>query len=67
MNGAIGINTIQQWWGNTVFTKTADAQALPLRTLAPGETFGYVPFYRSLSLFYFYSLTRKFHDSVSVW
>jgi len=28
------------WWGNTVYLNTADALGLPLKTLAPGETFG---------------------------
>ena len=39
-NGNIGLNTIQKWWGNTVYMKTADAQGLPIKTLAAGETFG---------------------------
>jgi hypothetical protein len=29
-----------QWWGNTVWQDTADAQARPLLVLGPGETFG---------------------------
>jgi len=28
------------WWGNQVWKDTADAKLIPLRTLAPGETFG---------------------------
>jgi hypothetical protein len=39
-NGNIGLNTIQKWWGNTVYMNTADAQGLPIKTLAAGETFG---------------------------
>lgn len=39
-NGSIGLNTIQAWWGNTVYTKTADFQGVPLKTLAEGQTFG---------------------------
>jgi len=39
-NGTIGLNTIQLWWGNTVWTKTADALGTPLYVLNPGETFG---------------------------
>jgi hypothetical protein len=39
-NGRIGLNTIQTWWGNTVYTKTADFQGIPLKTLAEGQTFG---------------------------
>ncbi|KAH9060711.1 oligopeptide transporter [Lactarius vividus] len=38
--GTIGKNTIESWWGNTVYMKTADQQALPLRQVAPGEFFG---------------------------
>ncbi|KAI9462332.1 OPT-domain-containing protein [Lactarius psammicola] len=34
--GGIELN----WWGNTVWQRTADAQMIPLKTLAPGETFG---------------------------
>ncbi|ETW76341.1 oligopeptide transporter [Heterobasidion irregulare TC 32-1] len=40
LNGAIGKDTIQTWWGNTVYTNTADALGTPLRTLAAGKTFG---------------------------
>lgn len=40
LNGAIGKNTIQTWWGNTVYTNTADALGTPLRTLVTGKTFG---------------------------
>lgn len=39
-NGAIGENTIQVWWGNTVFNRTADAASSPYYALAPGATFG---------------------------
>nr|GAT53596.1 OPT oligopeptide transporter [Mycena chlorophos] len=38
-NGTIGLNTIQAWWGNTVWQKTADAEGLPLLT-PPNGTFG---------------------------
>ncbi|KAI6165122.1 OPT oligopeptide transporter protein-domain-containing protein [Pisolithus thermaeus] len=41
-NGTIGINNIQQWWGNTVFLNTADGKALPLLQPPAGGTFGYV-------------------------
>ena len=39
-DGTIGANSIQTWWGNTVYQKTADWNAMPL--LAPPEngTFG---------------------------
>ena len=39
-NDNIGFNTIQIWWGNTVYSKTADYQGVPLKTLAEGQTFG---------------------------
>jgi hypothetical protein len=41
-NGTIGANTIQMWWGNTVFTNNADGLGTPLRQLDPtsGEFFG---------------------------
>ena len=45
-NGAIGANTIQTWWGNTVATRTADygvkGAGTPLMAVPPGSTFGYV-------------------------
>lgn len=39
-NGTIALNTIQSWWGNTVYTATADGKAMPLLTLPEGSTFG---------------------------
>ncbi|EGO23107.1 hypothetical protein SERLADRAFT_371352 [Serpula lacrymans var. lacrymans S7.9] len=39
-NGTIGLNSIQTWWGNTVFLNTADGRAEPLLTIPPGQTFG---------------------------
>ena len=39
-DGKIGLHTIQTWWGNTVSFNNADGQALPFKTLAPGEAFG---------------------------
>ena len=39
-NGTIGLNTIQQWWVNTVYLNTADAMGAPIKTLADGQTFG---------------------------
>jgi OPT family small oligopeptide transporter len=39
-NGIIGLNTVQTWWGNTVWMKTADALGTPLKALAPGQIFG---------------------------
>ena len=35
-----GANTVQKWWGNTVYKNTADWQGLPLKALAEGQTFG---------------------------
>ena len=29
-----------KWWGNSVWQNTADAQMVPLKVLAPGQTFG---------------------------
>lgn len=40
LNGSIGSNTIQQWWGNQVFMQTLDWQCTPLRQLQQGATFG---------------------------
>ncbi|KAG2088568.1 OPT oligopeptide transporter protein-domain-containing protein [Suillus discolor] len=39
-NGSIGLHTIQTWWGNTVFSKTADGQYTALWTVPEGSTFG---------------------------
>lgn len=39
-NGTIGLNTVQTWWGNTVFTATADGKYTSLLTLQEGSTFG---------------------------
>jgi len=39
-NGNIGRNTIQKWWGNTVYLNTADAIGIPIKTLTEGQTFG---------------------------
>ncbi|KAL1738039.1 hypothetical protein HDZ31DRAFT_51575, partial [Schizophyllum fasciatum] len=41
MNGALGLHSIQAWWGNTVPYAGADYAGVPVKTLAPGETFGY--------------------------
>ncbi|CAE6509296.1 unnamed protein product [Rhizoctonia solani] len=40
LNGVIGANNVMAWWGNTVYSNTADALGTPLRLLGPGETFG---------------------------
>ncbi|KAI5123186.1 hypothetical protein M0805_003953 [Coniferiporia weirii] len=40
LNGQIGINTIQSWWGNTVFTRTGDWNSVTLKTVPVGQTFG---------------------------
>jgi len=39
-NNAIGKDTVLQWWGNTVYTQTADWRSAPLRTVDPGRHFG---------------------------
>jgi OPT family small oligopeptide transporter len=39
-NGTIGLNSIQSWWGNTVYVKTGDWAGVPNKVLADGETFG---------------------------
>jgi len=39
-NGTIGKDTIQAWWGNTVFLRTADYNATALRSLREGLKFG---------------------------
>ncbi|KAI0044883.1 oligopeptide transporter [Auriscalpium vulgare] len=39
-HGNIGRGTIESWWGNTVYQKTADFRMLPLRRVAEGEYFG---------------------------
>jgi len=40
LNGTIGLNTIQQWWGNQVYKDTMDWRFTPLRKLEEGATFG---------------------------
>ncbi|KAJ8518259.1 hypothetical protein ONZ45_g4645 [Pleurotus djamor] len=40
LNGSIGANTIQGWWGNTVFMNTVDARGTPLLTIPPGQHIG---------------------------
>ncbi|KAF9045786.1 OPT oligopeptide transporter [Hymenopellis radicata] len=40
MNGAIGHDTVQKWWGNTVPFNTADAAGTPMKVVAEGEFFG---------------------------
>ena len=39
-NGAIGMSTVQKWWGNVVYTNTADYRGQPLKTVPNGGTFG---------------------------
>jgi len=39
-DGTIGLNSIQNWWGNTVYTKTADYAGVPAKTVPEGGTFG---------------------------
>jgi len=39
-NGQIGADTIQVWWGNTVYSNTADAKGVPHKIIPKGSTFG---------------------------
>jgi len=39
-NGTIGLDSIQKWWGNTVYTKTADYEGVPFKSLPEGGKFG---------------------------
>ncbi|KAH7884149.1 OPT oligopeptide transporter protein-domain-containing protein [Phlebopus sp. FC_14] len=38
--GTIGESSIQKWWGNQVFRTNFDGRGVPVRRLAPGQTFG---------------------------
>lgn len=40
LNGTIGASTVQTWWGNTVFAKTADGEAMPYKVVPNSGTFG---------------------------
>ncbi|KAF8147395.1 OPT oligopeptide transporter protein-domain-containing protein [Crassisporium funariophilum] len=40
LNGSIGLNTVQTWWGNSVPFTTADALGTPMLTLKEGDFFG---------------------------
>jgi len=40
LNGTIGLNNVQSWWGNVVFTKTADGLGTPLLVVPKGSHFG---------------------------
>ncbi|KAI0045919.1 OPT oligopeptide transporter [Auriscalpium vulgare] len=63
LNNSIGQTTVQQWWGNTVFQKTADWQSLPLKTVSSGQTFGcakiVVTIYERNGHLYFYDCFRS--------
>ncbi|KAI0275630.1 small oligopeptide transporter [Russula aff. rugulosa BPL654] len=39
-NGTIGLDSIQKWWGNTVYVKTADYKGVPFKSLPEGGKFG---------------------------
>ncbi|KAG8851135.1 hypothetical protein FRB96_009476 [Tulasnella sp. 330] len=39
-NGAIGAHSIKTWWGNTVYTTTADGTSKPLLPIPASGTFG---------------------------
>ncbi|KAJ3500601.1 hypothetical protein NLJ89_g9722 [Agrocybe chaxingu] len=46
LDGNIGRNTIQKWWGNRVYKNTLDWKSTPLRKLTDGDTFGFYPLQR---------------------
>lgn len=39
-DNSIGKNTLQKWWGNTVYMNTDDYRSTPLRQPPSGSTFG---------------------------
>jgi hypothetical protein len=39
-NGTIGLDSIQKWWGNTVYMKTADYRGVPFKSVPEGGKFG---------------------------
>jgi hypothetical protein len=39
-NGTIGLNTIQVWWGNTVYIRMADYAVVPYLKVPEGGTLG---------------------------
>ena len=39
-NSTIGLDSIQKWWGNTVYMKTADYRGVPFKSLPEGGKFG---------------------------
>ena len=39
-NGMIGMDSVQKWWGNTIYMKTADYTGVPFKGLPEGGTFG---------------------------
>jgi hypothetical protein len=39
-NGTIGLNNIQNWWGNVVYTKTADFRGVPHKSVPEGGRLG---------------------------
>jgi len=40
LNGSIGQNTVQKWWGNSVFMNNLDWKNTAVLKLPPGSTFG---------------------------
>jgi hypothetical protein len=38
MNGTISMNSIQKWWGETVYKKTADYAGVSATTVPKGRT-----------------------------
>ncbi|KAM6495187.1 small oligopeptide transporter [Amanita muscaria] len=49
LNGRLGFNSIQQWWGNQVFKQTTDWQNAARISLQSGETFGFAHLFRLLA------------------
>ena len=39
-NGTIGLDSIQKWWGNTVYMNTADNKGAPFKRPPEGGKFG---------------------------
>jgi hypothetical protein len=39
-NGSVGLDTVQSWWGNSVYTNTADWNMSALKEMPWGQTFG---------------------------
>ena len=67
LNGQIGVNTIEQWWGNTVFTRTGDWNNVVLKTVPPGQTFGWAIKPVTVSISWITSLGFFLHRPTKWW